>query len=262
MSRIAEKFKQIKSENKKGFIPFIMAGDPDLETTYELILKLAELDSTVIELGVPFTDPMADGPTIQLSAQRALENDEITIAKIFDVVRQVRKKTDVPIVLFGYLNPFMQFGIDKLRDEAKNVGVDGFLITDIIGDEFVEMADNFAQSEIDMISLLAPTTNDERLAKITSAARGFVYAISRAGVTGTRNDLSNEAQKLVERARKVTDLPIAVGFGVSTNNHVKEVLEYADAAVVGSAIVSVIEKSDKENVVEYVGEFVGGLLAS
>jgi tryptophan synthase alpha chain len=262
MSRIAEKFEQIKNENKKGFIPFITAGDPDLETTYELILKLAKLDSTVIELGVPFTDPMADGPIIQLSAQRALENDEITIAKIFDVVRQVRHKTDVPIVLFGYLNPFMQFGIDKLRDEAKNVGVDGFLITDIIGDEFVKMSDNFARSDIDMISLLAPTTNDERLAKITSAARGFVYAISRAGVTGTRNDLSNEAQKLVERARKVTDLPIAVGFGVSTNKHVTEVLEYADAAVVGSAIVSVIAESDKESVVANVGEFVGGLLAS
>jgi tryptophan synthase alpha chain len=261
MSRIAEKFEQIKNENKKGFIPFITAGDPDLETTYELILKLAKLDSTVIELGVPFTDPMADGPIIQLSAQRALENDEITIAKIFDVVRQVRKKTDVPIVLFGYLNPFMQFGIDKLRNEAKNVGVDGFLITDIIGDEFVEMSDNFAKSDIDMISLLAPTTNNERLAKITRAARGFVYAISRAGVTGTRDDLSNEAKKLVERARKVTDLPIAVGFGVSTNQHVTEVLKYADAAVVGSAIVSVIEKSSKDKVVENVGEFVGGLLA-
>ena len=262
MSKIAEKFKQIKNENKKGFIPFITAGDPDLETTYELILKLAELDSTVIELGVPFTDPMADGPIIQLSAQRALENDEITIAKIFNVVRQVRKKTDVPIVLFGYLNPFMQFGIDKLRLEAKHVGVDGFLITDIIGDEFAQMSDNFAQSDIDLISLLAPTTNDVRLAKITSTARGFVYAISRTGVTGTRGDLSNAAKELVERARKVTDLPIAVGFGVSTNEHVMEVLEYADAAVVGSAIVSVIENSEKEEVVKNVGKFVGGLLAS
>jgi tryptophan synthase alpha chain len=168
----------------------------------------------------------------------------------------------VPIVLFGYLNPFMQFGIDKLRLEAKNVGVDGFLITDIIGDEFIEMSDNFANLDIDLISLLAPTTKDERLAKITKAARGFVYAISRAGVTGTRDDLSNEAKKLVKRARKVTDLPIAVGFGVSTNAHINEVLDYADAAVVGSAIVSVIEKSDKSEVVENVGEFVSGLLAS
>lgn len=261
MSNIAEKFEQTRRENKKGFIPFITAGDPDLETTYKLILKLAELDSTVIELGVPFTDPMADGPIIQLSAQRALENNEITIAKIFDVVSQIRKKTDVPIVLFGYLNPFIQFGIDKLRNEAKHLGVDGFLITDIIGNEFVEVSDNFAQSDIDLISLVAPTTNDERLTKITSTARGFVYAISRAGVTGTRNDLSNEAQKLVERTRKVTDLPIAVGFGVSSNEHVLEVLEYADAAVVGSAIVSVIEKSGKYEVAENVGEFVGKLIA-
>ena len=261
MSRISKKFEQIKRENTKGFIPFITAGDPDLETTYKLMLKLAELDSTVIELGVPFTDPMADGPIIQLSAQRALENEEITIAKIFDVVSEVRKKTDVPIVLFGYLNPFLQFGIDKLRIEAKRVGVDGFLITDIIGNEFVELSENVAQSEIDLISLVAPTTNDERLEKITQAARGFVYAISRAGVTGTRSDLSNEAQKLVERARKVTDLPIAVGFGVSTNEHVTEVLEYADAAVVGSAIVSVIEKSEKDKCVENVGSLVSELLA-
>ena len=262
MSKIAEKFEQIKVENQNGFIPFITAGDPNLETTYELILKLAECNSTVIELGVPFTDPMADGPIIQLSAQRALENEEVTIAKIFDVVKQVRQKTDVPIVLFGYLNPFMQFGIDKLRTEAKNVGVDGFLITDIIGDEFIEMSENFAQSDIDMISLLAPTTNDARIAKITSAARGFVYAISRAGVTGTRTDMSNSAQELVSRTRKCTDLPVAVGFGVSTNEHVSEVLDYADAAVVGSAIVSVIEKSDENEVVENVGEFVSGLLAS
>ncbi len=260
MSRIPEKFEQIKNENRKGFIPFITAGDPDLETTYELILKLAELDSTVVEIGVPFTDPMADGPIIQLSAQRALENEEITIAKIFDVVRQSRKKTDVPIVLFGYLNPFLQFGIDKLRTDAKTVGVDGLLITDIIGDEFIEMSDNFAHSDIDLISLVAPTTNDKRLAKIASAARGFVYAISRAGVTGTRDDLSSGAKQLVERTRKVTNLPIAVGFGVSTNEHVNEVLEYADAAVVGSAIVSVIEKSDKDKVVKNVGEFVSGLL--
>ncbi len=260
MSRIAEKFEEIKNEDKKGFIPFITAGDPDLETTYELILKLAQLDSTLIELGVPFTDPMADGPIIQLSAQRALENEEITIVKIFGVVQQVRNKTDVPIVLFGYLNPFLQFGIEKLRMEAKKVGVDGFLITDIIGDEFIEMSDNFSRSDIDLISLVAPTTNDERLAKITSAARGFVYAISRAGVTGTRDDLSSGAKKLVERTRKVTNLPIAVGFGVSTNEHVNEVLEYADAAVVGSAIVSVIEKSDKDDVVKNVGEFVSELL--
>jgi tryptophan synthase alpha chain len=260
MSKIAEKFRQIKKDGTRGFIPFITAGDPDLETTYRLILKLAEMNSTVIELGVPFTDPMADGPIIQLSAQRALEKGDITLSQIFEVIARVRQKTDVPIVLFGYLNPFIQFGIDNLRREALNSGVDGFLITDVIGDEFVEMAENLAQSDIDLISLIAPTTNDERLEKITRAARGFVYAISRAGVTGTRNELSNEARKLVERTRRFTKLPIAVGFGVSTDQHVNEVLEYADAAVVGSAIVSIIEKSNPDSVVENVGNFVTGLL--
>lgn len=260
MSMIAEKFEQIKAENKKGFIPFITAGDPDLETTYDLILKLAELDSTVIELGVPFSDPMADGPIIQMSAQRALANDEITIAKILHLVSEVRQKMDVPIVLFGYLNPFLQFGIDKLRIEAKKSGVDGFLITDIIGNEFIVMSENFAESELDLISLVAPTTTDERLEKIVNSARGFVYAISRAGVTGTRDEMSNEAKKLVERTRKYTDLPVAVGFGVSTNKHIEDVLEYADAAVVGSAIVSVIAESSKETAVENVENFVKELL--
>ena len=261
MSKIAEKFEQKKSDQKKGFIPFITAGDPDLETTYELILKLAELDSTVIELGVPFSDPMADGPIIQLSSQRALKNGEINIAEVLDVVSQARQKTDVPIVLFGYLNPFLQYGIDKLRKDAKNAGVDGFLITDIIGDEFIEMSEKFAEFDMDLISLVAPTTNDERLEKITQAARGFVYAISRAGITGTRDEMSNAAQELVSRTRRFTDLPIAVGFGVSSNEHVNEVLRYADAAVVGSAIVSVIENSEKEKTVENVGKFVSQLLA-
>ena len=262
MSRIAEKFEQIKAENKKGFIPFITAGDPDLDATYELILKLAELDSTVIELGVPFSDPMADGPIIQLSAQRALENDEITIDKVFEVVKKVRKKTDVPIVLFGYLNPFYQYGIENLKKSAKDTGVDGFLITDVIGNEFSEMAKSFAESDLDLISLAAPTTNNERLEKIVNSARGFIYAISRAGVTGTREELSNSAQELVERIRNFTNLPVAVGFGVSTNEHVSEVLKYADAAVVGSAIVSVIEKSERKELVKNVEKFVVNLLGT
>ncbi len=261
MSNISEKFKQIKNSNKRGFIPFITAGDPDLETTYELILKLAELDSTVIELGVPFTDPMADGPIIQLSAQRALKNEEITITMILDLVSEVRRTTDVPIVLFGYLNPFLQFGIEKLRGEARSAGVDGFLITDIIGDEFAKMADVFAGSDIDLISLVAPTTNDKRLEKITRSARGFIYAVSRAGVTGTRNELSNAAAELVKRTRSFTDLPVAVGFGVSTNEHVKEVWEYADAAVVGSAIVDkIFAAKDSEDLVDEIGSFVADLL--
>jgi tryptophan synthase alpha chain len=262
MSRIAEKFGRLRTANQKGFIPFITAGDPDLETTFELLLKLAELDATVIELGVPFSDPMADGPVIQRSAQRALENKETSLAAILDLVAQVRRKTEVPLVLFGYLNPFLQFGIERLRTEANNSGVDGFLMTDIIGEEFETMAEYFAESEIDQISLVAPTTNDRRLEQILKAARGFVYAVSRAGVTGTRNELSFEAARLVERTRLFTDLPIAVGFGVSTNAQIRQVWKYADAAVVGSAIVSVIETSEKATLVEDVAIFVKNLLGT
>ncbi|MEZ5347301.1 MAG: tryptophan synthase subunit alpha [Pyrinomonadaceae bacterium] len=260
MSRIREKFGQVKRSDKKGFIPFITAGDPDLETTYNLILKLADLDSTVIELGVPFTDPMADGPVIQLSSQRALKNGEITIAKILDLVSAIRKKTDVPIVLFGYLNPFLQYGIRKLRDDAKQSGADGFLITDVIGKEFSEISASFAESDIDLISLVTPTTTDERLAAIARSARGFIYAVSRAGVTGTRNDLSSTAMALVRRTRKFSDLPVAVGFGVSTNEHVRKVWKYADAAVVGSAIVDRIHGSrNSPDLVGEIGDFVSGL---
>ncbi len=261
MGKISEKFKQVKEKNKKGFIPFITAGDPDLETTYDLILKFAELDSTVVELGVPFSDPMADGPAIQRSSHRALVNNGVTVSMVLDLVSELRRETDVPIILFGYLNPFLRFGVDHLSLEAKKAGVDGFLVTDVVGNEFEQMAKNFARHNLDLISLVAPTTTDKRLKDITKAASGFVYAISQAGVTGTRTDFRNEAQKLVARAKKFTDLPVAVGFGVSTNEHIKEISKYADAAVVGSAIVSVIEKSKKEEVVNNVGNFCQELLA-
>jgi tryptophan synthase alpha chain len=259
MSRIEEQFRDLKTKNTKGFIPFVTAGDPTIDESLAIIMKLAELGADVIELGVPFSDPMADGPTIQLSSQRALDNG-VSLPVILDLVRKVRRSSDVPIVLFGYLNPLMRYGIERIAMDASNAGVDGFLIADVIGNEATEIAAVLSKHQLDLISLIAPTTTDGRLKEIARSSSGFLYAVSRAGVTGARTEVTDEAEKLVNRTRKVTDMPIAVGFGVSTKQQIEQVWQYADAAVVGSAIVNEIAKNDGQGVVESVETFVRSLL--
>lgn len=260
-NRINNKFEELKSGNRGGFIPFIVAGDPDLETTKKLILLLAESGASVIELGVPFSDPVADGVTIQASAERALRNS-ISVKAILEVVSETRKKScETPIILFSYFNPILQFGLDNFAEQAKESGIDGILITDLVPEEAEEFRSILAEKDLALIMLAAPTSSDERLKKICDKASGFVYAVSRAGVTGAKTDLSSEAENLVKRLRNFTDLPIAVGFGISNFDQIKETLKYADAAVVGSAIVKEIERSiDTGNVVENVGNFVRKLL--
>lgn len=258
MSHIAERFAMLKSEGRKGFIPFVSAGDPDLETSLSIILKLAELGADLIELGVPFSDPMADGPTIQRSSQRSLEKGT-HLQDVIDLAAEFRRESDVPLVLFSYLNPILRFGVERFSKAAAKVGVDGVLFTDVIEDEASELSAKFAANGIDLISLIAPTTSDERLARICENSRGFIYAVSRAGVTGARDTMSGTAESLVTRARAVTRLPIAVGFGISTREQIADVWRYADAAVVGSAIVAEIEKHP-ENAVAAVDSFVRRLL--
>ena len=258
--RIQEKFSQLKTNNQKGFVPFITAGDPDLEKTKDLILALARIDSTVIELGVPFSDPMADGVVIQKASERALKNN-FGIAEILELVKDVRKETDVPIILFSYFNPLLQYGLEKLCADAKEVGVDGFLVTDLVPEEAEEFSNLLKKKDLDMIFLIAPTSSDERLKMVAERASGFIYAVSRTGVTGTRETTSQSAEVLVNRMRQFSDLPIAVGFGISTAEQVAETWKYADAAVVGSAIVREIEKfGNDESLVEKVEEFAGNLL--
>lgn len=259
MSRIAESFFSLKRENRKGFIPFITAGDPDLQTTGELILELAGAGATLIELGIPFTDPMADGPVIQRASERALQHG-FGIAEVLQVVAESRRQTDVPIILFSYFNPLLQFGIERLSREAAAAGVDGILVTDLVPEEASEFAALLTRNDLDMIFLVAPTSTDERLKLVAEHASGFVYAVSRAGITGAREEMSAEAEKLVRRMRKFSDLPVAVGFGISRPEHVKDVWRYADAAVVGSAIVSEIELSESAGVVSRVGEFARRLI--
>ena len=256
-NRISEKFKRLKAENLGAFIPFIVAGDPDLETTKDLILLLAEKGASVIELGVPFSDPVADGVTIQAAAERALRN-KIGVKDVLQVVSEVRAQNcETPIILFSYFNPILQFGLTRFADEATKAGVDGILITDLVPEEAEGFRIILAEKGLNLIMLAAPTSSDERLKKICEKASGFVYAVSRAGVTGARNESSSDAAVLVERLRKFTDLPIAVGFGISTAEQIKEVWQYSDAAVVGSAIVKEIESSNASpDILENIGAFV------
>ncbi len=266
MNRITEKFNQLKSEKRGGFIPFIVAGDPNLATTKKLILELAKQDASVIELGVPFSDPVADGATIQASGERALRN-RIGIKNILEIVAEIRaEKCEIPIILFGYFNPVLQFGLENFALKAKEAGVDGVLVTDLVPEEAGEFRGILAEKDLALIMLAAPTSSDERLKKITEKASGFIYAVSRAGVTGARTELSSEAENLVERLRQLTDLPIAVGFGISNAAQVAETWKYADAAVVGSAIVAEMMRLAPDinevstNFVEKFGDFSRNLL--
>jgi tryptophan synthase alpha chain len=261
LSRIPETFTNLKRDNRRGFIPFISAGDPDLETTRKLIIELAFAGSAIIELGVPFSDPMADGPVIQRASERALRHG-FGLTEILETVAAARKETSVPIVLFSYFNPLLQFGIERLADQAKQSGVDGVLVTDLVPEEAVEFSSLLHKRDLDMVFLVAPTSTDERLQLVAERASGFIYAVSRAGVTGAREDVSAEAEKLVERVRRFSDLPVAVGFGISTPEQVKDVWRYADAAVVGSAIVAEIERAPSPGeAISRVGRFARELIS-
>jgi tryptophan synthase alpha chain len=260
LSRIAEVFAKHKREGKKGFIPFIVAGDPDLETTGELLVELANSGATVIELGVPFSDPMADGPVIQRASERALQHG-FGLTAVLETAAGARQRTNVPIVLFSYYNPLMQYGMANLIHHSKAAGIDGVLVTDLTLEESDEFASALSAKELDLIFLVAPTSTDVRLQAIAEKATGFIYAVSRAGVTGEQADVSAAAENLVSRVRQCSNLPVAVGFGISTAEQVAKTWAYADAAVVGSAIVAEIERcAGAPDTVQRVGEFARALV--
>ena len=260
MSRIQQTFASLKRAGRGGFIPFITAGDPDIATTELLLIELAGVGADIIELGVPFSDPVADGETIQRASERALRNG-VTLRDALACVRHAKQHVDVPIVLFSYFNPLLSFGRDRLANEAKEAGVDAVLVTDLIPEEAHIWIETLIQVDLDPIFLVAPTTSDQRLKEIARQARGFIYAVSRAGVTGARDGMTGDAETLVKRVRSVSDLPVAVGFGISSPEQVREVWRFADAAVIGSAIVSQIEKlGSSPDLVQRVGKFARSLL--
>lgn len=260
MSRIRETFASLKGNGRGGFIPFITAGDPDIATTELLLIELAAAGADIIELGVPFSDPVADGETIQRASERALRKG-VTLRDILKCVARAKRHIDVPILLFSYFNPLLSFGRDRLANDAKEAGVDGVLMTDLIPEEAEAWTETMIQFELDPIFLVAPTTSDQRLKEIARQARGFIYAVSRAGVTGARDEMTEDAEALVKRVRSVSDLPVAVGFGISTAEQVRQVWRFADAAVIGSAIVSQIEElGTSPDLVQRVGKFARSLL--
>ena len=261
MSRIREKFRELKRSGRSGFIPFITTGDPDLVTTERLLIELAKAGADIIELGVPFSDPVADGEVIQRASERALRNG-VTLQDVLRCAMNVRPQIDVPIVLFSYFNPLLQFGQEQLAAAARQAGIDAVLVTDLIPEEAESWTEMLLQHQLDPIFLVAPTTSDKRLARIAQQAHGFIYAVSRAGVTGERDEMTRDAEALVKRVRSVSDLPVAVGFGISTAEQVRAVCRFADAAVVGSAIVKQIEKlKDSPDLVKHIGEFARSLVA-
>ena len=241
MSRIAERFAQRRAEGRPAFVGFVTAGDPSLERTVELAAELDGVGVDVLELGVPFSDPIADGPVIQRACERALGRG-VTLARVLDAVRQIRRRSELPLVLFSYANPLFHYGAERLTGEARDAGVDGVLVTDLPPEEADGWLAAARAAGLDTVFLAAPTSPDERLRRVAAASRGFVYAISRTGVTGERDALSDDARPLVGRLKQLTKEPVALGFGIGTPEQVKAAGEVADGVVVGSALVRYLEE--------------------
>lgn len=240
--RITKRFEALARAGELGLIAYVTAGDPSLAATEKIALAAAEAGADIIELGVPFSDPVADGPTIQRASERALRNGA-TLAGVLGVIRQIRAQSEVPIVIFSYFNPILQMGLKEFAVQAHLAGADGVLVTDLTPEEAGEYRAAMRSHGLDTIFLAAPTSTDSRLETIARSSSGFLYVVSRTGVTGAREALPEGLPELVRRARKFTKLPIAVGFGISLPTHVTVLGGIADAAVVGSALVSEIEKA-------------------
>ena len=241
MTRIGRRFEVLRQEGRKAFVAFVTAGDPSLPRTVEVALDLEQAGVDVLELGVPFSDPLADGPVIQRASERALANGT-TLAAVLGVVREIRRRSELPLVLFSYVNPLLRYGLPRLAKEAREAGVDGVLVTDLPPEEAREWLPIARDADLDTVFLAAPTSSPERLRRAAEASRGFVYAVSRTGVTGEREALSEDARPLVARLREMSDQPVALGFGVSTPEHVAQAAAVADGVVVGSALVRALEQ--------------------
>lgn len=263
-NRLNKLFSRLQSENRPALVTFVTAGDPNPEIGYEIFSSLAGAGADIIELGMPFSDPMADGPAIQLANQRALANG-MTLNKTLDQVEQFRKTDDAtPVILMGYYNPIYHMGVRSFLDRADEAGVDGLIVVDLPSEEDDELCHPARAQGIDWIRLATPTTNDDRLSTIMKNASGFVYYVSIAGITGTASAQHADVQAALSRIRRQTDLPLAVGFGIKTAEQVKQTGQYSDAVVVGSAIINIVREcaetqAGKKQTVEKVSAFVNEL---
>ena len=260
MTRIGKRFEDLQRAGQTGFVAYITAGDPDLKTTHLVALELTRQGVDILELGVPFSDPLADGPVIQEASQRALAAGA-TLEGVLSLVADLRMETEIPIVLFTYYNPIHRYGIARFVERAAEVGIDGVLMLDLPPEEGGDYKARMDAHGLDTVFLMTPTTRDARMALIAAHTRGFVYYVSRTGVTGERDHLADEIQTKVTAIRQHTAIPIAVGFGISKPEHVSEIARYADAVVVGSAIVRRIGAYQKDAaLVDKIGAFVGSLI--
>src|SRR5271156_2010308 len=251
----------INFPNKPGLVIYITAGDPDLDTTRDIALAAIDNGADVIELGVPFSDPLADGPVIQRASERAVARG-VRLADVLELARKLRAaRPACGLVMFSYLNPVVRMGMKQFCAAAKQAGADGVLLTDMIVEEADEYLAEMKTNGLAPVFLAAPTSPDARLKAIAAVSQGFVYAISRVGITGTQQQVAGDASELVARLRRFTDMPIAVGFGISNADHVKSVGQFADAAIIGSALVALIEKTPPTEAAAAVGNFIAGLRA-
>jgi tryptophan synthase alpha chain len=257
--RIAATFRALRARNEAALIPFVVAGDPNLDRTRELVLEFARRGADIIELGVPFSDPMADGPANQRAAQRGLRSGA-SLAAILAMASELRKETEIPLILFGYFNPIFHYGCERLCADAARAGIDALLVVDLPPDEAGELQKPARANGLDIIYLLAPTTPLERARYVVRSASGFIYYVAVTGVTGARVALPSDLEEQVARMRSVTDLPIGVGFGISTPEQAANVARFADAVVVGSAISLLVEANvQSPDLVTRVGELVGSM---
>lgn len=241
MTRIARLFESLKRENRCGIIAYLTAGDPSPEATPELVAALERGGADLIELGVPFSDPIADGPVIQQAGERSLRAGT-TLSKVLGIAAEIRRTSEIPLLLFTYLNPALRYGFERLARDAKAAGIDGCLLTDVSVEEARDYVKTMRAADLDTVFLAAPTSTEARLKLVAEYSSGFVYLVSRTGITGVQQTISESAMPLIERMRAHTNLPLAMGFGISTPEHVAELAGKVEAVVIGSAIVRQIER--------------------
>ncbi|MER3445308.1 MAG: tryptophan synthase subunit alpha [Candidatus Dadabacteria bacterium] len=260
MMRIRDKFKELRERKRAALVTYITAGDPSLELTPDIALNLEKSGADIIELGIPFSDPMADGPAIQLASERALRSGT-TLHGVLDAVIKIRKYSEIPIILFGYYNPFLSYGLQKFSKDARDAGADGVLVVDLPPEEADEFKIHTDKMGLDMVFLLAPTSTAERMRLVGERATGFVYLVSTTGVTGERPNMDYSLEALVGEIKKYTKLPVGIGLGVSTPDQAGKIAKFADAVIVGSALVRIIEKygSNGKGLFREISGFVKGL---
>jgi len=255
LSKVDEKFYQLKNNKKIALMPFIMAGDPNIEITSKILLNLQENGADLIELGIPYSDPLADGPTIQLSASRALKSGT-TPRKVITLLESLKGKLNIPIILFTYLNPLLCLGFEKFCEKASNAGASGLIIPDLPLEEAYKFSKIVSAHSMDLILLVAPTTPFDRMKTISNHTKGFTYLVSVTGVTGERNKMENRVENLIGKLKEISTNPIAVGFGISTPEHVNKVCSWgADGVIIGSAFIKRISSSREKDIVSNLGKF-------